>query len=121
MARCLLDENLSPKLRHCLGTHEVATAVYAGFGGLKNGKLLDAAEDAGFDILITADRTLQYEQNLKGRKLAIVSLSANSWSIIEPNVEQILLAVDAATAGSLTQVECGRFVRRSQLKLGEPE
>lgn len=110
--RCLLDENLSPKLRQCLGDHEVVSAVYAGFGGLKNGKLLNAVEAAGFDVLITADKTLQHEQNLKGRRLAIVSLSANSWTIIEPYTSQILEAVNAAKPGSFLKVECGIFSRR---------
>jgi hypothetical protein len=90
---------------------DIVSAVYAGFGGLKNGKLLDAVESAGFDVLITADKTLQYEQNLDGRKLAIVSLSANNWTIIEPYAPQILKAVDAAEPGSFTKVECGSFSR----------
>jgi hypothetical protein len=111
--RCLLDENLSPKLRHCLGDHEVVTAVYAGFGGLKNGELLAAVEAAGFDILVTADKTLQYEQNMEGRTLAIVSLSANDWQIIEPHVHKILAAVEASCPGSFITVECGTFSRRN--------
>jgi putative NIF3 family GTP cyclohydrolase 1 type 2 len=50
-----------------------------GYAGLKNGKLLEMAEAAGFDILITGDKTLQYEQNMQGRKIALVSLSAVGW------------------------------------------
>jgi hypothetical protein len=107
----LLDENLPHTLRRHLGYHKTTTAAYAGFAGYKNGALLDAAEAAGFDVLITGDRTLHYEQNLSGRKIAIVSLSAVSWPIIEPYVGKIAAAVDSATSGSFTRIECGKFVR----------
>ena len=58
--RVLLDENLAHSLRNHLGNHEAYTASYAGLAGLKNGRLLEAAEEAGFDILITGDQTLHY-------------------------------------------------------------
>lgn len=74
--RVLLDENIDHRLRTNLGSHEVFTASYLGWGGLKNGQLLRAAEDDGFDVLVTGDRTLAYEQNLTGRRLAIIVLSA---------------------------------------------
>ncbi|MGH9582666.1 MAG: hypothetical protein ACRD4O_07005 [Bryobacteraceae bacterium] len=51
---------------------------HMGFGGYKNGMLLQAAEAAGFDVLVTGDLSLEYEQNMAGRKIAVVSLSANS-------------------------------------------
>ncbi len=73
---------------------------------------LKAAEAAEFHVLITADKTLQYEQNLSGYRLALVCLSANSWQLIEPNVVKIVSAVDAAVPGSFQIVECGEFVRR---------
>lgn len=109
----LLDENVAHDLRPFLSGHETFTASYLGWKGLKNGELLDAAEIAGFEILITGDRTLQYEQNLSGRKLALVSLSAVSWPVIEPHVGKIVAAVDNAVAGSFVRVECGVFSRGS--------
>jgi hypothetical protein len=109
--KVLLDENLPHSLRLHLKPHDVETAAYAGFAGLSNGRLLDAAERAGFDVLVTGDRTLHYEQNLTSRKIAIVSLSAISWPILEPHVEQILKAVDAASQGSFAAVDCGTFRR----------
>jgi len=78
---------------------------------MKNGQLLDAAERAGFDVLVTGDRTLQYEQNLARRKIALVSLSAIDWPVIEQHVGRIAAAVDSATPGSFTRVDCGTFVR----------
>src|SRR5438270_56796 len=109
--RVLLDESAPAQLRAFLAHHETFTAIYAGFGGFKNGALLKAAEDAAFDVLVTADKTIQFEQNLAGRKLALICLSANSWKIIQPKVDRIVGAVDAATPGSLTMVDCGAFAR----------
>jgi len=109
--KVLLDENLPHSLRGHLGEHDVQTAVYAGFAGLKNGQLLAAAEEGGFDVLVTGDRTLQHEQNLTNRRLALVSLSAVNWPILEPCLEQIVAAVDAAVPGSFAKVDCGTFRR----------
>ena len=64
-------------LRAFMGQHEVLTAPQRGWGTLKNGELLTAAEDAGFDVLLTTDKNLRYQQNLSGRKIAIVILGRN--------------------------------------------
>jgi hypothetical protein len=109
--KVLLDESCPVQLRAHLAHHETFTTVYAGFGAFKNGALLKAAEAAAFDVLVTADKTLQYEQNLAGRKLALVSISANSWKVIGPNVAKIVAAVDSAMPGSFTLVDCGKFAR----------
>lgn len=110
--KVLLDENAPHQLRKHLLKHDAFTAAYAGLAGYKNGALLRAAEEAGFHVLVTGDRTLQYEQNMAGRKLAIVSLSANSWRVIRVHTDRIAAAVDAATAGSFVKVDCGTFSRR---------
>jgi hypothetical protein len=111
--KVLLDENLPHTLRHHLAHHDTVTAAYAGFAGYKNGALLSAAEAAGFDVLVTGDRTLHHEQNMRHRKIALISLSAISWPVIEPHAERIVAAVDTARAGTFTRVECGTFVRPS--------
>lgn len=98
-------------LRRHLSKHDTITAAYAGLAGLKNGALLKAAIEAGFDVLVTGDKTLRYEQNLAVQEIAIVSLSANAWRIIERHLVTIAAAVDAATPGSFTTVECGLFTR----------
>jgi hypothetical protein len=87
------------------GGHMVVTAWYQGWSGLKNGALLDAAEQAGFDLFITADQELSYQQNLTGRKMALIVLSTNNWSFIKAHIGEIMSAVDAAKAGSHTEVE----------------
>jgi hypothetical protein len=64
--RVLLDENIPHDLRPRLGEHETFTTSYMGWAGFKNGKLLAAAEQAGFEVLATGDRTLHHEQNMEG-------------------------------------------------------
>jgi len=112
--RILLDENLPHKLRGYLPHHETATVAYLGWGGLRNGELLRAAADAAFDVFVTGDRRLEYQQNLAGLRLAIVSLSAPNWPIIKHHVPKIVAAIDGAVAGSFTRVDCGTFVRRQR-------
>lgn len=80
--KVLCDEDLPHKLRqHSPG--DVFTVAYMGWGGLKNGELLKAAEENGFDVLVTGDQSMPDEQNLSGRRLAIVTLSAIEWPIIK--------------------------------------
>jgi hypothetical protein len=74
--KLLLDGNLPHLLRNNLGDHDVFTVGYKGWAGLKNGELLKTAEDDGFEVLITGDQTLSYEQNLTGTNVAIVVLSS---------------------------------------------
>jgi len=113
--RVLLDHNLPHKLRislASLGNHEFVTASYMGWRDLKNGELLRIAEENGIDVLVTGDQTLLYEQNLAGRQLAILALSANNWPIIKNYLPQILAAIDKAVPGSIHSVECGTFGRK---------
>jgi hypothetical protein len=87
-----------------------------GWAGYKNGALLKAAEEYGFDVLVTGDLSLERQQNLTDRKLAIVSLSAQNWRIIRSHVATILAAVDEVRPGSFVRVDCGPFSRRSNPK-----
>ena len=72
---------------------------------LLNGKLLRVAEEAGFDVLLTADKNLTYRQNLSNRKFAIVALGRNRWSLIRPVLPRIVSAVNAARPGSYVLIE----------------
>jgi hypothetical protein len=80
--------------------------------------LLGAAEAGGFDILLTGDKTLHYEQNMQGRKIALVLLSAVSWPVIEPHVMKIVEAVDKVEPGSFSRVDCGAFARPGRRQKG---
>lgn len=79
--KVLLDEDLDHRLRKSLTPHEVFTVHYLGWAGLKNGELLAVAEQYGIEVFVTGDQQLQYQQNLSGRKMAIVVLSATNWPI----------------------------------------
>jgi hypothetical protein len=103
--KIILDESVPQKLRLLIeGGHMVVTTWFQGWSGLKNGALLDAAEEAGFDLFITADQELSYQQNLTGRQMALVVLSTNNWSIIKVHIGEIMAVIDAATPGSYTEV-----------------
>lgn len=109
--RILLDENIPHDLRPHLRHHDTFTVAYLGWAGLKNGLLLNVAEKAGFEVLITGDLSLRYQHNFTGRRIAVVSLSAINWPIIEPHAARIVAAVDAAEPGTFVRVECGVFAR----------
>ena len=83
----------------------MTTAYERDWSRLKNGDLLDAADKQGFEVLVTTDSNLKYQQNLKSRRIAIVVLSTPSWPRIRRAVAEVVAAVDAASEGSYTEVE----------------
>lgn len=114
--KVLLDEHLDHALRRLLAPHETVTVAFMGWAGLKNGELLSAAEAAGIEVLLTGDQTLNHEQNLPGRRLAVVALSAIQLPIIRQIIPAILAAIDRASPGSFEVVDCGWFSRRRSAK-----
>jgi hypothetical protein len=86
-------------IRTYLATHEVRTAAELGWDRLINGELLNTAESQGFAVMITAYQSLEYQQNLKGRKLALVVLSTNRIGVLEKHPEKLVAAVDAVEQG----------------------
>ena len=105
--RVLFDQGTPAPLRHSLAGHVVETAFECGWSSLKNGELIEVAEQAGFAVFVTTDKNLEYQQNLTGRKLAIVVLSTTSWPRIQESLAQIVAVVDAARACSYSEVEIG--------------
>jgi hypothetical protein len=89
--------------RYLLG-HTVKPARRLGWAQLTNGDLLKAAEEAGFDVMVSADKNIRYQQNLSGRKIALVVLSRSRWSLVEPVVGEVVAAVNEATVGSYVEV-----------------
>jgi hypothetical protein len=110
--KVLLDENLAHRLRKNLGTHDVATVSFKGWIGLKNGELLRVAEENGVEVFLTGDQTLTHELNLKGRAIAIVSLSSVEWDILKNHLPSIIAAIDRALPGTFQAVDCGTFTRK---------
>ncbi|MGH9611921.1 MAG: hypothetical protein ACRD4P_02455 [Bryobacteraceae bacterium] len=103
----ILFDNGTPRTlaRYLIDHHAVIEARARGWEELENGALLTMAEAAGFEVLVTTDKNLRYQQNLTGRKIAIVVLGKGRWSLIKPLVAQIVAAVNAATPGSYIEVE----------------
>lgn len=87
--RVLFDQGAPVALAGFLAGHSVSVAYEEGWDRLENGELLRAAEDAGFDVLVTTDNSIAYQQNLKGRTIAIVLLSRNRWSMVQRMVRKI--------------------------------
>ena len=103
----LLDENIPHRLRLLIPGHEVRTVDFQGWKTLSNGALLNAAEQAGFDVLVTADQGIRYQQNLEGRKIAIVVLSTNEREFVIRHVDRIVSGINSAQRAALIGVDCG--------------
>lgn len=101
----LLDHSTPAPLRYSLKGHVVVEAVERGWERLVNGALPEAAETAGFEVFVTADKNIRYQQNLAVRKIAIVTLGNAQWPVLRRYVERVLAAVDAAVPGSYAEVE----------------
>ena len=104
--RILLDECVNQKLRTYLRGHECQSARYAGFSGLKNGELLDAAEAAKFDVLLTVDRGFEYEQNFAGRMIAVIIFSAKSIALKDllPQIPACLSLLSKIKHGEILKI-----------------
>ena len=103
--RILLDNGTPRGLASALAAHAVEEARSHGWDILRNGELLDAAEAAGFDVFVTTDRNLRYQQNLAGRRIAIVVLGKSRWRLVKNGLAAISAAVDAAAPGSFVEIE----------------
>ena len=103
----ILFDNGTPRTlaRFLIDRHMVTEARARGWEELENGELLKQAEAAGFEVLVTTDKNLSYQQNLTGRKIAIVVLGKGRWGLIKRHVGQVVAAGNAATPGSFAEVD----------------
>ena len=104
--KILLDECIPRKLNFSLRDNECQTVPESGFAGKKNGTLLGLAENAGFEVFVTMDKGLEYEQNLAGRSIAILILRAKSNRLADllPLVPGLLRAMDLARKGEIHRI-----------------
>ncbi|HEY0602953.1 MAG TPA: hypothetical protein VGD58_08575 [Herpetosiphonaceae bacterium] len=98
--KILFDQGTPVPLRRHLEAHTVATAYEQGWSKLLNGQLLESAERAGYDLLITTDQNLRYQQNLQDRQLAILVLGTTSWPRIQQHIDAISEHIARMTQGS---------------------
>jgi hypothetical protein len=104
--RILFDHGTPRGIARILSGHTVITAYEQGWDRLTNGLLLSTAEQANVELLLTTDRRIRYQQNLSGRKIALVVLTgALKWSRVRLHLDRILNAVIAAEPGSYSEVE----------------
>ena len=102
--RILFDQGTPVPLRRSLLDHVVETVYERGWSTLQNGALLTAAEGEGFEVFITTDQNLKYQQQVRDRQLAIIVLSTTSWPRIRQQLEAIQAVVATTTAGSYHEI-----------------
>src|SRR4029077_240385 len=103
--RILLDECIDERFRSSLPGHDCQTARYAGLAGLKNAELLAAAEKGKFEVFLTVDQGIEYQQNLTTRKIAIIIFRAKSNRLKDP------LPLAPACLARIESVQPGQIVR----------
>ena len=101
----LLDNNVPRGVARALIGRTVTEARERGWATMRNGDLLTCAEEAGFDVLVTADKNIRYQQNLADRRLAIVVLTQLRWGLVRRRLAEIAVSVSASTPGSFAEVE----------------
>jgi hypothetical protein len=104
--KLLLDECVVHDLKRDLVGHEVSTVVEAGFGGLENGELLRAASGK-FDVLITVDRNLPFQQNLGSLPIAVLILMTRgiTYPDLKPLIPEVLASLNTIQPGELLRIE----------------
>jgi hypothetical protein len=103
--RILFDQGVPRGVAASLGGHDVTEARKLKWERISNGELLKVAEEAGFDLLLTTDKNVRYQQNLAGRKITIVVLGQSPWWLVREHLDAIAATVNAATPGSYAEVD----------------
>jgi hypothetical protein len=101
----LFDHGTPGPLRPFLKGHTIQKAKDLGWDTLSNGELLKAAENRGFDLIVTTDKNIRHQQNLAKRAIAIVVLGNPQWPILRPHVDRVVVAVNSARPGTYVEVE----------------
>jgi len=102
--KIIFDQGVPVPLRSRLSGHEIVTAYELGWSTLKNGELIAAAENAGYELLLTTDQNLKYQQNLAGRRISVVVLQSTSWPRIQQRIDAISAVLSRASLGSYEEV-----------------
>ncbi len=102
--KILFDNGTPNPIANSLIGREVTFARQIGWHELSNGELIQQAEDAGYDVLLSTDKNIRYQQNLSGRRIALVIRGNSLWPVVRLHVDLIADAVNACTPGSYTEV-----------------
>jgi hypothetical protein len=103
--RILFDRGTPSGIAGALSGHDVTEAIERGWDRISNGELLNLAEAAGFDVLLTTDKQIRYQQNLTGRRIAIVVLGNSTWRVVRLHLDRIAMVLAEATPGSYAEVD----------------
>ncbi len=112
LRRLIIDHNIPRPLLRLITGFDIRTTKDEGWHTLRNGELLAAAEQAGFDVMLTADKRIRTQQNLSRLRLALVVISSPLWPEVQPHVPAVQAALDGAGPGSYTPVQFPRSMLR---------
>ena len=118
MPRVPFDKNVPYPLRQHLIDYQVQTAEDEGWGQISNGELISCAEEAGYEIMLTCDQNIQYQQNMARRKISMVVLGSNVWPSVCKKIGEIAAALKRASPGSFEFIEIVPPPKRR--RLGDP-
>ena len=102
--RILFDQGVPRGLAASLPDHDVTEARELRWERISNGELLRLAEDAGFNLIVTTDKNVRYQQNLAGRTISLVVLGNSPWWLVQRHLEGIIAALNGAQPGSFVEV-----------------
>jgi hypothetical protein len=102
--KVFFDECVPRPLRKLLSGHEIKTAQEMGWGRLKNGALIAEAEQGGFEVFVTSDQNLKYQQNLKRNHIGMLVLSTNFWPALREKHSEIAAALETIRAGEYREL-----------------
>ncbi len=103
--KILFDHGTPRSIARSISRHEVTRAAQLGWHELGNGDLIQSGEEAGYDLLLSTDQNIRYQQNLNGRKIAIVVLTDQQWPNVRLHLESIVAAVNSAAIRSYVEVD----------------
>ena len=102
--KILFDQGTPAPLRQHLAGHSVDTAFERGWSNLRNGELLQRAEEEGYELLLTTDQNLPHQQNLAGKRLAVLVLLSTAWPYIQLRADDIQAAIDRSAPGEYLEI-----------------
>ena len=102
--KILFDHGTPAPLRNHLREHSVDRSAEKGWELLENGELIRKAEEEGYKVIVTTDQSIRYQQNLAGRRLAIVVLLSTAWPRVRDRTEEIRNAIEEVRPGELREV-----------------
>ena len=102
--KILFDHGTPSPLRIHLSQHSVDRSAERGWELLDNGELIQKAEDEGYEVIVTTDQSMRYQQNLTGRRLAIIVLMSTAWPRVQNSIGEIRTAIEDARPGQVREV-----------------